>query len=135
MMPSSTTRLVDEISKTIAAVKLAPFRNRARARATAAYEHDEEAAPKPGRDGEGARAVVAEEPFDRRPTHHGLDGRGQHEAEDQGPEDLPRHRSRHGQPMTEGVQCSHLSSSGAATRNSWRRQCSRSGWGNDSANE
>ena len=47
MMPSSTTRLVDEISNTMAAVKLAPLRNRARARATAAYEHDEEAAPNP----------------------------------------------------------------------------------------
>ena len=116
MMPSSTTRLVDAISKTIAAVKLAPLRNRARARATAAYEHDEEAAPKPGRDDQGAGAVVTEEPFDGRPPHHGLDDRGQDEAEDQGPEDLPRHRSRHGQGVTEGVQCSHRSSSGAATR-------------------
>ena len=36
MMPSSITRFVLAISKTIAAVKLAPRRNRARARATAA---------------------------------------------------------------------------------------------------
>ena len=34
--PSSTTRLVEAISKTMAAVKLAPLRKRARARATAA---------------------------------------------------------------------------------------------------
>ena len=36
MMPSSTTRLVEAISNTMAAVKLAPLRNSARARATAA---------------------------------------------------------------------------------------------------
>ena len=36
MMPSSMTRFVDAISKTMAAVKLAPLRNSARARATAA---------------------------------------------------------------------------------------------------
>ncbi len=36
MMPSSMTRLVLAISKTITAVKLAPLRNRARASATAA---------------------------------------------------------------------------------------------------
>ena len=47
MMPSSMTRLVLAISKTIAAVKLAPLRNSERASATAAYEHDEDAAPSP----------------------------------------------------------------------------------------
>ena len=47
MMPSSMTRLVLAISKVIAAVKLAPRRNSARASATAAYEHDDEAAPSP----------------------------------------------------------------------------------------
>ena len=36
MMPSSTTRLVEAISKAIAAVKLAPLRNSDRASATAA---------------------------------------------------------------------------------------------------
>ena len=36
MMPSSTTRLVEAISNAIAAVKLAPWRNSDRARATAA---------------------------------------------------------------------------------------------------
>ena len=36
MMPNSTTRLVEAISKTMAAVKSAPFRNSPRARATAA---------------------------------------------------------------------------------------------------
>ena len=47
MMPSSMTRLVLAISKTMAAVKLAPLRNSERASATAAYEQDEEAAPSP----------------------------------------------------------------------------------------
>ena len=45
--PSSTTRLVEAISKAIAAVKLAPLRNSDRASATAAYEHDDDAAPSP----------------------------------------------------------------------------------------
>ncbi len=47
MIPSSTTRLVEAISKAMAAVKLAPLRNNERASATAAYEHEDEAAPKP----------------------------------------------------------------------------------------
>jgi hypothetical protein len=47
MMPNSTTRFVEPISKAMAAVKLAPLRNSDRARATAAYEHDEDAAPSP----------------------------------------------------------------------------------------
>ena len=47
MMPSSMTRLVEAISKAMAAVKSAPRRNSARASATAAYEHDEDAAPRP----------------------------------------------------------------------------------------
>src|SRR3954447_3804126 len=46
MMPSSMTKLVLAISKAIAAVKLAPRRNRVRASATAAYEHEEDPAPK-----------------------------------------------------------------------------------------
>ena len=36
MMPSSMTRLVEAISKVMAAVKSAPLRNKARANATAA---------------------------------------------------------------------------------------------------
>jgi hypothetical protein len=47
MIPSSMTRLVEANSKTIAAVKSAPLRKIERARATAAYEHDDEAAPRP----------------------------------------------------------------------------------------
>ena len=47
MMPNSTTRLVEPISNAMAAVKLAPLRNRDRANATAAYEHDDDAAPRP----------------------------------------------------------------------------------------
>ena len=38
---------MEAISNAIAAVKLAPLRNSDRANATAAYEHDEDAAPKP----------------------------------------------------------------------------------------
>src|SRR5437667_12332119 len=47
MMPSSATRLVEASMKAIAAVKFAPFRKIERARATAAYEHDDDAAPRP----------------------------------------------------------------------------------------
>jgi len=43
--PSSTTRLVEPISKAMAAVKFAPLRINERASATAAYEHDDDAAP------------------------------------------------------------------------------------------
>ena len=46
-MLSSITRFVEAISKAIAAVKFAPLRKIERASATAAYEHDEEAAPSP----------------------------------------------------------------------------------------
>ncbi len=38
---------MDAISNAMAAVKLAPLRNNERARATAAYEHDDDAAPSP----------------------------------------------------------------------------------------
>src|ERR1039457_153672 len=47
MMPSSMTRLVLAISNAMAAVKLAPLRTKDLASATAAYEQDDEAAPKP----------------------------------------------------------------------------------------
>jgi len=63
MMPNSTTRLVEAISKVIAEMKLAPLTNRERARATAAYEHDDEAAPKPV-----ATARVLGRPSPRRRT-------------------------------------------------------------------
>src|SRR6266849_4041853 len=45
IMPSSITRLVEASSKTIAEVKLAPFRKMERASATAAYEQELEAIP------------------------------------------------------------------------------------------
>src|SRR6266581_1889577 len=47
MIPSSITRFVDANWNAIAAVKSAPLRKSERARATDAYEHDEEAAPRP----------------------------------------------------------------------------------------
>jgi hypothetical protein len=68
--PSSTTRLVEAISKAMAAVKFAPLRNRERASATAAYEQEDEAAPSPadrasvrGRSSPSSRTTV-----DRRTT-------------------------------------------------------------------
>ncbi len=68
--PSSITRLVEAISNAIAAVKSAPLRNSARARATAAYEHEDDAAPSPaaitsvrGRSSPSSRTTV-----DRRTT-------------------------------------------------------------------
>ncbi len=42
-----TTRLVEPISNAIAAVKLAPLRNSDHFKATAAYEYDDGAAPRP----------------------------------------------------------------------------------------
>src|SRR6058998_209562 len=47
MIPSSMTRFVDANSKVMAAVKLAPLRKIDRASATAAYEHEDDAAPRP----------------------------------------------------------------------------------------
>jgi hypothetical protein len=47
IIPSSMTRLVLAISNTIAEVKLAPLRSSDRASATAAYEHEDDAAPRP----------------------------------------------------------------------------------------
>src|SRR5215471_20190579 len=47
IIASSATRLVDASSKAIVAVKFAPLRKIERASATAAYEHDDEAAPNP----------------------------------------------------------------------------------------
>ena len=47
MMPSSITRFVDANSNAMAAVKSAPFWKIERAIATAAYEHDDDAAPSP----------------------------------------------------------------------------------------
>src|SRR5437763_14612108 len=47
MIDNSATRLVEATSNAIAAVKSAPLRKIERARATAAYEHDDEAAPSP----------------------------------------------------------------------------------------
>src|SRR5439155_101024 len=46
MIPSSMTRFVDANSKAMAAVKLAPLRKIERASATAAYEHEDDAAPR-----------------------------------------------------------------------------------------
>src|SRR2546426_668843 len=45
--PSSITKFVDANSNAIAAVKFAPLRKSDLANATAAYEHDDDAAPNP----------------------------------------------------------------------------------------
>ena len=65
-MPSSMTRLVEAISNAMAATKLAPLRNSDRASATAAYEQDDDAAPRPvamarvrGRSSPSRRATAA----------------------------------------------------------------------------
>src|SRR5580658_7531278 len=80
--PSSITRLVEAISNAIAAVKLAPFRNKDRASATEAYE--------------------------RGPPDQGLDYRRQPEPEDQRPGDLPGHRPGDGQRVHDGADQAHL---------------------------
>src|SRR5712692_11988181 len=46
MIPSSATRFVEASMKAIDAVKFAPLRKIERASAAAAYEHDEDAAPR-----------------------------------------------------------------------------------------
>src|SRR5437867_13190166 len=46
MIPSSATRLVEASMKAIDAAKSAPFRKMERASAAAAYEHDDDAAPR-----------------------------------------------------------------------------------------
>jgi len=83
--PGSWTR-----SRTpMAAVKLAPFRNSARARATAAYEHDDDAAAEPGGDRQRAWVVATEEPLDGAPAHHGLDEPTSARIRGSGPQNLP----------------------------------------------
>jgi hypothetical protein len=47
MIPSSKTRFVEANWKAIAALKSAPLRKRERASATAAYEQEDEVAPRP----------------------------------------------------------------------------------------
>ncbi len=63
--PNSITRFVLASSKAVAAVKFAPLRNSERASATAAYEQDDEAAPRPaavarlrGESSGSSRAIV-----------------------------------------------------------------------------
>src|SRR5437870_587572 len=46
MIPSSATKFVEASMKAIDAVKSAPFRKMERASAAAAYEHDDDAAPR-----------------------------------------------------------------------------------------
>ena len=53
------------------------------------------------------RAVVAQPSANRLPAHHGLHNGGEREAEDQCPQDLPRHGSTDGQRMADGVHPSH----------------------------
>src|SRR5262245_2804941 len=62
MIPSSITRFVEANSKAIAAVKFAPLRNSDRARATEAYEQEDDAAPRP----EATRRVFGESSGSRR---------------------------------------------------------------------
>ncbi len=64
MIVSSSTRFVDASSNAIAAVKSAPLRKIERAMATAAYEHELDAAPSPhalksvaGRSSPSTRAI------------------------------------------------------------------------------
>ena len=119
MMPSSITRLVEAISNAIAAVKFAPLRNSDRASATAAYEHDEEAAPRPVATAKRLGAVVAEQPGNRLPADDGLHDGGQQEAQDQRPADLPGHRERQLHGAAHGVEQPHgaiLESSPASAR-------------------
>ena len=93
-IPSSTTRLVEAISNAIAAVKSAPRRKSERARATAAYEHDDDAAPSAGRAHERPRRSSGSSRCISLLRDDRLDDPRQREAEDQRPEDLPEHPER-----------------------------------------
>ena len=90
-IPSSITRFVEAIWNAIAAVKSAPFRKSERASATAAYEHEDDAAPNPAAFSERPRRVVGERPLDGPLRDERLHDRREQEPEDERPEDLPRH--------------------------------------------
>ena len=70
-IPSSATRFVEASSNAIAAVKSAPRRKSDRASATAAYEHDDDAAPRPVATAQRLRrcrpATAGASPSSRRP--------------------------------------------------------------------
>ena len=90
MMLSLATRLVDAISNAMPAVKFAPLRNNERARATAAHEQDDEAAPSATAvETERGRRRAAAGHFAMR--DHGLNDSGERKSEDKGPKDLPPH--------------------------------------------
>jgi hypothetical protein len=59
------------------------------------------------RDGQGPRPVVPEEPRHLALGDHGLDHPGDREAEDERPEDLPEHRERHPEGVTERGEQAH----------------------------
>ena len=107
MMPSSTTRLVEAISKAIAAVKLAPLAEQRPGQRHGGVGARGGGRAEPGRERQRPRPVVAQPPDDRGAPHHGLHHGGQGEAEDQRPEDLPGHRPADGQRMTQGMQPPH----------------------------
>jgi len=101
MIPSSITRFVEANWNAIAAVKSAPFRKRDRASATAAYEQDDDAAPRPpamARDrGESSGRSRRISPLE---TTAWTTPR-ECEPQDQRPEDLPEHPEGEGQRVAD----------------------------------
>ncbi len=90
-IPSSITRFVEAIWNAIAAVKSAPFRKSERASATAAYEHEDDAAPNAAAFRSDRGESSEQRPLDRAPRDERLHDRREQEPEDERPQDLPRH--------------------------------------------
>ena len=102
MTPSSMTRLVLAISKTMAATKLDPLRNSERASRHGGVRARRAGDAQPGGLGEGGGPIVSEHPRDGLAAYDGLDDRRQGEPEDQRPCDLPGHRPGHLQGVAQG---------------------------------
>ena len=108
--PSSTTRLVDATSKTIAVAKLAPVRNSARRQCHGRIGTRRRCRPEAGGDNQRARPIVTQPLLDRGSPHDGLHDSRQCEPQDQRPQNLPCHGTADGQSMADGVQPPHAAS-------------------------
>ena len=87
--PSSTTRLVEAGHRCGEVGTLAKQRSGHRDRRVGTRRRGR---LQSGSHDQGARAVVAEQPHDRRPPHHRLHHRGERKPKDQRPGNLPGHR-------------------------------------------
>ena len=105
--PSSTTRLVEAISKTMADGEAGPLSEQRPGQGHRGIGARGRGRPEPGGQGQGPGPVVTQAPDDGAPADDRLDHRRQHEPEDQGPQDLPGHRAADQQGVADGVEESH----------------------------